>query len=456
MTATFFKNSLFAASLLAVSGGILTACSNEEDDIFSQSAAERLNSVSEIYSQRLASSKGGWVREYYPSDDNEDLLTGTGYLILNRFHDNYSVFTAMKNKASYGKLLTDSSAWEVVTYMGPVLSYNSHNSCLGRFSDPDDIDLTAGRYDDESGKGFQGDYEFVMVDVPENGEHIMLKGVKRGLYQRLTRLPEGTDFEAYLDDIESFRSKLFVKDAPWEYVMTCNGKRYHLDRQYDGRSTIYEEGKDSITYGEHIPFLLTKQNGTYHWRFRDAYDCGDDVKVQEFAYNEETDCFEDVNGKGAVIVGADPSTFFVSILDKTKRWQWTRNSTMSESFSEATTALANALQGVRCTLTNLSLRKDKERVVVRIQYRSSRGATSSVDFAYTMKLENGNIVLNYEGVEEGTSAQTIVNTAPAIEDYLRLLSQTFTVKGSVTGFNLSSMRLTSTADANLWFDVTLY
>ena len=35
--------------------------------------------------------------EYYPYTDNEDMNTGVGYLIMNRFHDNQSVYSLMKN-----------------------------------------------------------------------------------------------------------------------------------------------------------------------------------------------------------------------------------------------------------------------------------------------------------------------------------------------------------------------
>ena len=176
---------IYPAILLFVSVFILSACVGEEDDIFDKSAAERLNEISGIYVNRLCDSPGGWVMEYYPYTDNEDLNTGVGYLIMNRFHDNQSVYSLMKNKATEFKVMNDSSAWEVITDMGPVLTFNTYNNCFGRFTDPyDDHILTPGIYDDESGKGLQGDYEFVMVDVPEGGDHIMLKGKKRAVHRR--------------------------------------------------------------------------------------------------------------------------------------------------------------------------------------------------------------------------------------------------------------------------------
>lgn len=52
-------NKILASLFIAASAFALTGCVGEEDEIFDKSAAERLNEVSGIYTQRLASSEGG-------------------------------------------------------------------------------------------------------------------------------------------------------------------------------------------------------------------------------------------------------------------------------------------------------------------------------------------------------------------------------------------------------------
>ena len=79
-----------------------------------------------------------------------------------------------------------------------MLSFSTYNDILHYFSDPAIYD---------QGNGLSGDYEFVMVDVPEDHQTIMLKGKKRGTYVRLTRLPDGTDFETYLKDVYDFQNR---------------------------------------------------------------------------------------------------------------------------------------------------------------------------------------------------------------------------------------------------------
>ena len=50
-------NKILTAALLLGSLVMTTACSNEEDDIFDQSAAERLNAASETYSNLLTADR---------------------------------------------------------------------------------------------------------------------------------------------------------------------------------------------------------------------------------------------------------------------------------------------------------------------------------------------------------------------------------------------------------------
>ena len=53
------KNIILLAMIGA--GMAFTACSNEEDMLFDQSAAERLNAASDLYSARLTAQPNGWA-----------------------------------------------------------------------------------------------------------------------------------------------------------------------------------------------------------------------------------------------------------------------------------------------------------------------------------------------------------------------------------------------------------
>ena len=62
------KKNIITVSLFAALAMSFTACVNEEDDLFDQSAAERLNQSKVTYTERFASSEAGWIMEYYPTN----------------------------------------------------------------------------------------------------------------------------------------------------------------------------------------------------------------------------------------------------------------------------------------------------------------------------------------------------------------------------------------------------
>jgi len=434
-----------------------SSCTHEEDDIFDHSAAERLNQVSAIYTQRLCDSPGGWVMEYYPYTNNEDLVTGVGYLMMHRFHTNNAVYSLMKNKATSLAVMSDSSAWEVITDMGPVLTFNTYNNCLGRFSDPyDDTVLTPDKYDDESGKGLQGDYEFVMVDVPEGGDHIMLKGKKRGIYQRLTRVPAGTDFETYLDGIKSFNDTYFRSDARWEYRVTDNGKTYMMDRMHTGRPRVYPEGKDSVSYGWYAPYLITYYNNQYHLRFKDTVMVEGKQMEQEYAYDADADKFYGVQNKENTIEGEVPAEFFYKNLSKgsSRRWEASNDEAgMSEAMAQLIQNLTADFKSLQCTFRTLSFVTKGDGVSLRVTFRQK---TSNIQWNYLFSLEKegDQVMLKYlEPADESSTAN--LSKVPTLTDIFATLSQTFTVEAQKTRFDLNKVVLNS-ADTNIKLTLILY
>ena len=193
---------IISLTLLLAAGIGFTACVNEEDDLFDKTAAERLNEASALYSSRLMAQPNGWAMQLYPTNDNEAPY-GSGYLVLCRFNKDHSVVVSMKNQFTDNVYRTDTSLWEVITDNGPVLSFNSHNDCLHAFTDPEDI-LWTGNPDEpnnETGTGVGGDYEFIIVDAPEDASYMMLKGKKRGTYNLFTPVEEGVEYESYLADV---------------------------------------------------------------------------------------------------------------------------------------------------------------------------------------------------------------------------------------------------------------
>ena len=190
---------------MAVMALAFTGCAGEEDDIFDKTAAERLNESSAKYSARLEAQPNGWAMQYYPTYYDE-YPYGSGYLILMRFNKDYSVDVSMDNRFSNNIYAEATSGWEVIKDNGPVLSFNTYNPCMHAFSDPEDIPWTE---DNEQSEGCGGDYEFIIVDAPEDASYMMLKGKKRNTYNLLTPIEEGVDYKEYLADVKAFHNSIF-------------------------------------------------------------------------------------------------------------------------------------------------------------------------------------------------------------------------------------------------------
>ena len=201
---------ILSLTLILAATCAVTSCVQEEDLIFDKTAAERLNEASSLYSSRLMASPNGWAMQLYPTNENE-YPYGNGYLLLCRFNKDHSVNVSMDNVFSDNKYKEDTSLWEIITDNGPVLTFNSHNSCLHAFCDPEDIFFTgtAEESNDETGKGCQGDYEFIIVDAPEDASYMMLKGKKRGTDNLLTPIEQGVEYADYLADVKTFQNMMF-------------------------------------------------------------------------------------------------------------------------------------------------------------------------------------------------------------------------------------------------------
>ena len=136
-----------------------TSCKNEEEDIFGESSALRLNHAVATYDDLLTSAENGWVMEYFANEEEQ------GYPMLVKFDKSGAVTFAAKNHYSSNDVYaTEESLYEVIADNGPVLSFNSYNTLFHIFADPADIPDTPIEESDETGVGHEGDYEFVIYE----------------------------------------------------------------------------------------------------------------------------------------------------------------------------------------------------------------------------------------------------------------------------------------------------
>lgn len=431
----------------------LTSCKNEEDDLFSSSAAERLMQTEKDYTQRLAASEGGWAFEYYPTtftiNPNEDaeaeyLPQGIGYLMMAKFNKDNSVVVGMKNEFTNNSYKEDSSAWEIISDNGPVLTFNTFNEVLHTFSNPYGFSNSLGSGDD--GEGVGGDYEFVVIDCKENADRVTLKGKKRGSYSRLTRVPAGTDFEAYIQDIADFKTETFGASAPNGIVLNMGEEKYNVVDITSLVCNIYPYDGDVIADATFHPFLITKNGDNYYLRFRDPFVATDGMSVQEFKYDAEKEMFIGVEDENATLVGPDPNKFFFESANSGRTWTMDGKSA-SDNVIDIYNRIATKFKSVAgATLTSISLKKndkDSENIDFIISYRIKKNATA----VYTLSMSNDPVSFGYVAPKNDASAN-MLTSIPEIKEMIDIFLSSFEVKAAENQFKLNKVKL---ENGNTWF-----
>ena len=449
---------IISLTLLLAAGIGFTACVNEEDDLFDKTAAERLNEASALYSSRLMAQPNGWAMQLYPTNDNEAPY-GSGYLVLCRFNKDHSVVVSMKNQFTDNVYRTDTSLWEVITDNGPVLSFNSHNDCLHAFTDPEDI-LWTGNADEpnnETGTGVGGDYEFIIVDAPEDASYMMLKGKKRGTYNLFTPVEEGVEYESYLADVENFMKTMFPSSNPtFDVLHTPNGD-FKMTGIDDGIPNIFPYDGDEIIDESFNAFLITKRGDDYYLRLRDSFKIEngeEEASEQEFMYHPDQDLFIGTGDNRFIIDGDEPNRFFrQALIDETRQWRWTAKSEMSAAYGDLMTRLSEAFKSKKLTYDRniLKYNTSKDKVVMTVSYKRNT-STITLDYIFGYSFDESNkLTLTYEGPND-KAAETMLTQIPEIQTIVEAMNGQLNAKPSGTRFNLNTLRI-ETKDSNLWFDI---
>jgi hypothetical protein len=172
---------------LLLSMGI-ASCDNDSDLLFDETAAQRKEGANKEYNDALKSSEQGWLFQYFP----EETQKYGGYNFVVKFAEDDHVTVWSENMADI--TMPETSMYDVISYGGPVLTFNTYNSIMHEFATPSADEYLAK----------DGDFEFLIMS---NEKDVMtVKGIKTGNIMRLTRMTEAP--EVYLQKIKTV-SKLF-------------------------------------------------------------------------------------------------------------------------------------------------------------------------------------------------------------------------------------------------------
>ena len=259
-----------AAAAVAVAS-VASSCSREEDDIWSQSAAERLEAAKSEYHKILCSAPNGWEMYYFADGDEQ------GYNFLMKFASD-SVVVAARNHNTGNAYQQESSAFEVIADDGPVLTFNTYNSLLHIYADPQpDHDV------ESDGVGSGGDYEFKMMTVTDT--MIYMRGKKTGREIYMYPLDGNTDWEQYFVDVEAMRDSMFNESIPTLWLQLADGVRYSITDAASQVMHLVPEGGDAITQTSTISYVLTPRG--FRWITDFPGDTVTTTPAREFVWNAE-------------------------------------------------------------------------------------------------------------------------------------------------------------------------
>lgn len=286
------KKLLYILTFFSLACCSLISCSPEEDDIFSESAANRMTDKLAEYGQLLASAHNGWKMEYF--SDNEQLNGGRTFLMHFGSGDSVTMAGDMADPT-----FRSTSLYSLIADAGPVLSFNSYNSLFHDFSEPKGSANT---------EGYGGDYEFTFMEATDS--RIVLKGKKSGNRIILTRMAEDQDWTAYLENL----SDIEIKSICGRYRVYIDGKERLVIQNAD-RNFVIPDTVDGIPGVVNVGFLYTPE-GIKTYKPMEIYG----AKVQNFTWDATTESLVSKEGGTEVRLEAFPYSYQVAYDEYPGEW----------------------------------------------------------------------------------------------------------------------------------------
>lgn len=284
----------------------LNSCFKQEENLWNETAQQRVQTTINNYTDILTSAQDGWVLEYFANESEQ------GYAFLMKFNKNMDVTIAAKNSVSSSNAYKEElSTYGFVDDQGPVLSFNTYNSLFTVFAEPG-----------SDGYGHQGDYEFVVDRVSANNDTVYLKGKKWGLNARLVKFPMGQSYTAadgssakiekwedYFTATEAVKSRLFNTNVSKMY-MSVGDHKYEISVNNGVLSFLPVNA--SITTLEAVKSYMVSIDDTFELSSPYTGESGE-ISVDKFRVSSNGESIESVGGEyNAVITAPSASEMIMS------------------------------------------------------------------------------------------------------------------------------------------------
>ena len=178
--------------LFALTALVFTAsCTPEVEDAFDKPSPDRIAEAISETKDILTAAPNGWKMAYQGSGGFG------GFNILCKFDKEDNVFC--EEESDHAKA---TSHYTVQQGQGVLLSFDSFNAALHKYSDP--VGKINGKAVGKDGKGFQGDFEFRIMSCTKDS--IVLEGRKHGDRVVMTPMPEDLTWDSFFTQIATVAS----------------------------------------------------------------------------------------------------------------------------------------------------------------------------------------------------------------------------------------------------------
>ena len=178
--------------LFALTALVFTAsCTPEVEDAFDKPSPDRIAEAISETKDILTAAPNGWKMAYQGSGGFG------GFNILCKFDKEDNVFC--EEESDHAKA---TSHYTVQQGQGVLLSFDSFNAALHKYSDP--VGKINGKSVGKDGKGFQGDFEFRVMSCTKDS--IVLEGRKHGDRVVMTPMPEDLTWDSFFTQIATVAS----------------------------------------------------------------------------------------------------------------------------------------------------------------------------------------------------------------------------------------------------------
>lgn len=396
------KKYLLYAMSLFIAGCSFTACTNEEDDIFDASPADRLNQAKEDYTNLLCSAPNGWAMQYFVDNVNEG-----GYTYLMKFDKNTSVKIAGNNSWIGNTYKEETSMYELIADNGPVLTFNTFNNVFHVFADPEDVGSTA---DNEQGYGHRGDYEFIVMEAA--ADRIRLKGKKFGMEVIMTPLAEDADWTEYLANIKSKARSIF-NDKFDPLVLDLGEKRFIVTKASTGVFNMYPEGGDAITETVLYPYLINPEGIRF-------YKPVEDTGVQQIYFNDNGSFSLKDSDADCLVNSMSLNKIF---MVKTFTWRLTAENATGKFAAILETLAAETKSKLKKNFNSIDLVYVANEGKYALQFRNSGSTAAAYIWGDETAADDGvTLNLNYSTSEGNTNGKNRLRDLPSLTDLINAIN----------------------------------